>query len=72
MNYVGFLQEYCIRKHLAPPSYGTEKTTGTPNNPSFYIYCQVGQEYKAVGIASNKKTAKQLAAEKVLELLDMS
>lgn len=71
VNYVGLLQEFCIRKQLPPPDYGTEKSTGTPNNPSFYIFCRVGEVYREVGIASNKKTAKQLAAEKVLGLLDM-
>lgn len=70
MNYVGFLQELCVRKHLPPPGYGTEKSTGTPNNPSFYIFCEVGS-HREVGIASNKKSAKQLAAEKVLGLLEM-
>ncbi|XP_037044132.1 RISC-loading complex subunit tarbp2 isoform X3 [Bradysia coprophila] len=69
-NYVGFLQEYCVRKQLPPPYYGTEKSTGTPNNPSFYIFCEVGS-YREVGIASNKKAAKQMAAEKILDLLDM-
>lgn len=70
MNYVGFLQELCVRKHLPPPNYGTEKSTGTPNNPSFYIFCEVGQ-LREIGIASNKKNAKQLAAEKVLSQLEM-
>ncbi|XP_037047278.1 RISC-loading complex subunit tarbp2-like isoform X2 [Bradysia coprophila] len=66
VNYVGILQELCVRKHLPPPNYGTENVTGTPNNPSFYIFCEVGP-IKGYGIARNKKSAKQMAAEKVLE-----
>lgn len=44
--------------------------TGTPNNPSFYIFCKVGPN-KKVGVANNKKSAKQLAAEQVLEVLEI-
>lgn len=70
MNFVGFLQELCVRKHLPPPNYGIENSTGTPNNPCFYILCEVGP-LKEIGIGSNKKNAKQLAAEKVLQHLEM-
>lgn len=71
VNYVGILQELCVRKQLAPPNYSMENVTGTPNNPSFYISCTVDKivEY---GIARNKKSAKQMAAEKVLERVEMS
>lgn len=70
INYVGCLQEICVRKQLPPPSYGTEKSTGTPNNPSFYIFCEVGP-HREVGIGPNKKCAKHSAAEKVLAWLEI-
>jgi len=70
INYVGFLQELCVRKQLPPPMYGTEKCTGTPNNPNFYIFCEVGP-HREVGVANNKKNAKHMAAEKVLGWLEM-
>lgn len=71
VNYVGILQEFCVRQFMQPPKYGTENVTGTPNNPSFYIFCEVGT-IKGYGIARNKKSAKQMAAEKVLEQLQTS
>lgn len=70
LNFVGCLQELCIKKHLPPPTYVTENCSGPTNNPRFSMFCEVGQ-IRENGIGGSKKIAKQMAAEKVLSQLEM-
>ena len=72
-NFVGLLGEFCAANHISPlPIYGFQ-LTGPSHQP--VVTCTAaltidGQATEASGVASTKKAAKQIAACKLLRMLE--
>ena len=65
------LQEYMQAKALALPRYEVVKTTGQAHNQTFEVSCSVSILDKPVhGTGNSRRTAEQVAAEQVLELIN--
>ena len=67
-NYIGMLQEACVRKNLHHPRYQYE-SVGSKSNPTWLATVQVGEWVKTIP-APTKKMAKNLAAYFVLKRID--
>ena len=64
------LQEYLQSRHLPLPQYILLARTGSDHNASFTMECEVvALDMRADAMASSRKKAEQLAAEKILEQL---
>ncbi|KAK2589262.1 hypothetical protein KPH14_007822 [Odynerus spinipes] len=67
-NYVGTLQEYCIKNNLIEPNYELCETNGLPHQMTFTVSCTLGSITEKA-VANTKKQAKQQVAQKVLQNL---
>jgi dsRNA-specific ribonuclease len=72
-NFVGSLNEYCITNNLDQPIYSVVNMEGESHRPTFNLKGQMfspsGKEVVVFSSGKTKKIAKQLAAEKILNLL---
>lgn len=66
-NYIGILQEYSQRNKLMLPTYQDDKCDD--KNHRFKISCHLGNNL-TYGYGANKKEAKTLSAQKMLEILE--
>jgi RISC-loading complex subunit TARBP2 len=67
-NHIGVLQEFCVRKHLALPTYEVEVVVGMPHERQFTMACLV-LEHREIGTGTTKKLANKEAARKMWERL---
>jgi ribonuclease-3 len=65
------LQEYLQKHSLPTPTYNVLHVTGEPHNQSFVIECRVSMLDEPIrGEGGSRRAAEQLAAERVLTLLE--
>lgn len=67
-NPINFLQEICQKNCLAFPVYTEEESSGQSHCPTFSFSCSF-EGSRSTGLGPNKKTAKNKAGEKMVELL---
>lgn len=69
-NYKSLLQEYLQNMYISPPQYILLDVYGQNNDTHFTVECQIKQLLiYTTGIASDKKTASQIAAKRAYELI---
>lgn len=65
------LQEYLQARQLSLPQYRLLKRAGQDHAATFYVECEVvGLDLRADAVASSRKKAEQLSAEKILSQLE--
>lgn len=65
---VSVLMDLCVDRNLPIADFRIQQASGAAHAPEFVVECQVASIVR-VGVYSNKKGAKQLAAKKVLAVL---
>lgn len=65
---VSSLMDICVDRNLPIAQFRIQQASGAAHAPEFVVECQVGSIVR-VGVFSSKKGAKQLAAKKVLAVL---
>jgi dsRNA-specific ribonuclease len=68
-NYVGALQERCVRERIPLPDYKLRSKTGPQHSPTFTIQATLLQ-YVAIGVGTTMKEAKSCSAREMLRILD--
>ncbi|XP_046655542.1 RISC-loading complex subunit tarbp2-like [Daphnia pulicaria] len=69
LNPSGVLTEWCLTRHSSLPDYRVVRTSGPSHSKTYFMTCKLGDRVTE-GEGKSKKAAKNIAAGKMLQILE--